>query len=1369
MNDVASRTQGGAFLGNDPYAQGPLTFTASQASQLDKFVGPSPTSGRIDPKSNVRYNIKSLEKGFSNRPSEIIAKVVNDQFISGTGWWFAICPPTRANMNQQIDIITMDLTSASIAPEGGPYEEVSYSERSVNTKLVQGILGGKMSLQFFARPELDAEKIYNASIRSIANGFWVLARNSVGDAVMGSKNYWSELAATQGVPALTLLKASEAQRTHFAYIQKEPRALSHLAAEARTTMLARNLVPDMAVLPTNTLDGIALSPANTEAFRVGAGKAAKNLALAGKAVEIEGMTVYEDVKVSATNIRPENYSSLEMNIQLGEHNFLGPEMFGDKCIDGSADKQLSTLIYDMDKNGWEPVSVVDIVKKNLDLRFDPVSGEVADHHYNLLQNISSIAKTLGIVDLGEDIDPFIWFSQEARDAGHADGGYFVAELTGEVNPSFLSVDRVRKIAQQIKSSFEKDKVMNDEDLKRIENLIKVAEELSNPPSIDDDTLQAYFAAISFQNNSNGIYLAKNEFGVPNLPSLAVGPSLSVTVGSVEYFVFQLVKHDTTKDEFFQRVVYFFPSAGRYPGKGGVLAADSDTQFGVGNVPVPVTTLPSRPFGYGSLPGLRYLASKKGSLPAAWVADAQVAELGVKVVDDFAKIFSSYFPKTPLSDVSKLPEFLRSGNAEHDLATMIWSSVIFKSVYPFMIRKSAISEAPLYTDAVTASTAPGFVSSLNFSLQTTAGATRVPGVTTNAAAGIVDVFSLAKIGLDAASVQADLIGSAGNLATEIAAIPSILKSRHITERIVAAFNDPTVYRSVNKLFLNLHGHLGALIKDVFPAATIRVKDAFLAELLLAITQLSLPGTSAAVTVDQRASLISALLVYASKPKLVTRKITSADALEIMASPAFGRSLIPAVSDYTPQGGVAVTADIASLALNSGSDETRWKNSRLVLSPSVWTESIQSRDTRFFDINLTRPVDPSSPFRALAASTATKKNKGDNVHVQVTEVLESFAKARKTFHGMNPAYQSMLGFEREEWKSPEEVLEQRANELTNNDAWSSTHSGAYLGANLNQIAGWAAGFSASSTPNREGNLKLIEKKYLRARLNAIDQVSHSHLVRWLCRGILFSSLHQENRIALVERGIAPPFSSFLLVRPFQRVRTASCFFAKSGQNTGRFNWNYAQAYVTMNAAHSEWNMVYIAYLKAVIITPEAIVMFHNVVLKAYRGGRNTVPFTNPDAFGTKDPKIGTASMFVINMGGSFSQKDIPDALSITGVVAPQHFPYSRIADEKNLFARERLQIPIAAFINLFGTHHLNEGRPGITDPHTFQILRANKQFNEITFAGPQINWHAGDQKYSDECSGNSHWSGFGTDRKLKLAAIAEGKILGLEHFKSSAIRD
>jgi hypothetical protein len=1301
-----SNLNGNTAMNSMPDASGPLTYTSAQMLDLAKYFGPSKNI-TIDSNPDVHYTGKTLEEAYGGvhgeGPNKTLTKYIVNALVDQGGWWFALAPAEQMPYQQELAVLTFDLTSAKLVPEGAPYEEVSYSEKTVSSKLMRSKLGGKLPADFFARPE--GQEIFLAQLRQIQSGFWLFARFRVAAAVQSAKDEYFSVLEQSSVPVANLLLASQEERSNFGMIEKHAKSIYHAFHSARQVMARLNRVPNMAVLPPDTLTKLALTPFETEFFRNGS-TAKERLTEGGDSLvnAFEGCRFYEDQYHHANNVPSDNYATFEELAMTGEYNIIDASRYDPTCDDSCGDRQLSTQIYDMDADRFVTVSLREILEKNLDMRWGD-DGHLAPEHHLFIANIKAIAKRLDVVDPGPDVDAYAVFSQTAKDAGAENGGYFELEHYGEANPTFLRPETVVSRARQLVHSVS-DRV-SAQDFANIQDMVKLSRELSEPSDIDDPVLQAYFAAISFGNENETPYLGANEFGVPNPPSFS-GGRMRVSKGGAVYAVHSRLTPDG------KRVVYFSV---------GEVAIDQTT---------PVSSMPSRPYGYGTLPGMRFLASAPLGVDA-WKDDASRAAKGLESFERFFDTVSGIFPHNSLLDVAHLPSFLRSGNERYDRMTMLFIGAVDRAPHPFSVRQSVRSGdvsavRSLHFD-VTGEATPGLVGAVPKSRLT---------------------FDLANLGLKDADFDEDTT-AARVLPFLYAPVNTLLGTRSMPLAFSEALVNKELYHKLNNDFRLRYGAaLTEFIRgELAPGrqAAITKPDYFLLEFIAAVCRL---GNDA----NRQASVLNLWLVLLRHGSTVQATITR-DAMRA----SYQDTLIGGGPVQQP--GISqrfIGADIQEVR----ADTPLWNNSRLVIHASAWLASLSKSNeaVKALDSNLIRPTTPGNPLRTIAGSGIV----GANVTAATAathNMFQTFSKTQRSIYASSAAMQ--VGAFNESWYNTSEgrAVMERVSELSDAETWNATSVGGYLARALEDIVGWSTIIKTG-----EGLPRLVNRGFLRWRLVRVAELLRSSPATLAFANLLLlSRVHKETNLALLRENIAPLYSSKLLVRPFCQTVTGALMFAQGGRDAARFGWNYANANLTLNAAHDMWNFAYIVYVNATVVDETAIYIIHNATLRRHVGGRNTVPFTNSNQFSAKKPSLSSRSMFVFCLGGEASVHTLPPVLDIRGVLDSEDF-HRKVTNHDAVFTRERLQLPILYYEWIWSFSQMNGLRNRRTD-HSFAARKQEKRLNTVLYPGPQRNYNSAQKNYSDFEYGNSHWSDFSMDDNARICAIANGGTIS--SLKSSFIKD
>ncbi len=1332
----------------------PSSTTRTDYSGLEDYFGPPQVS--LDPRANIKVTAKTLEDAYNGRNPKLTTFLVQ-ALVNGEGWPMTFAPLTRMEMNQRIDVLEWELSSAKLTPEGGVPELVQYNESTMTTKLLRASLGAEMKSDFFNRPE--GKVIFAQAVQQVVSGFWLLAKLRVSTKVTNAKEYWHLWAMDNGLPSTTLLNATRKERELFGILQKNPKGIYMVHHEATQVLSLGNSQPNMVVLPDNTFNMLALTPFETEVFRRGEVTVNQRLALGGKSMMnfFPGVTMYEDPVYRANNVPAEELTQFIKTTMTGEYFLLNQEYYDPKCDDSCADRQISTQVVDLKKDRWVTISLRDILEQNLDQRWDERTGELSSYHDHLIDNVFSIANALGIKDPGPDIDPFIWYSQDA--AGSRSRGYFKARHFGDVNQTFLSMERVENVAAAIARKTRNE--FSDDDFHNVNNMIQLAEDLSNPIEVDSDpAVQGLFAAISFLNGRVGAgddetrSLKANAFGVPDLPRLA-GGFLKVARGGVSYDVY----HKRVTGGVERQIYYFVPDS--------ATATAAEIVTALGGAPVTRVSAPRRPYGYGSLPGLRYLASLGRANNRgfdSWNEYFDMAEKGVFAFQKFFRLYQRIFPHTSLTDSKNLPEFLKSANDDYDRSTMLWISTIDKSPYPFMVRTWS---APAGNVNIGANpVAATWVSSPQYASSVPAGqGIPIPfGGAAETGVAASD-FSSNSVGVSQVALDASLVGGT----TSSDAISILVDTGVLTTRLLNALSSARSYAALNAEFVavfgnNLNSFYRTELATVF-GPTAPIAGAELLTFLIAVSSLpDFPGTLPQTSYKQKAELLRAILVMIEQNVKITKPITLEYINNLRRQAAVGAPISVDRPSPSPK------ADRGKIIKVSAS---AWANSRLVLGQAVWTTLINAGIDHFMAA-IIRPANPANPLEALVGGFAFVDAAAFDATLQqqVRKNVDQFARAAHEMRKRcDPAVQAFSTYQPDWYASTRgRAIVEEARRLTNaTSAWDVQGVGAYLTQSLRDVEL----FQLASTGPQGGDVdaasadtdvkRLVANPWLVYRLSQLEKSTSATHIRWFSRGLLFSQIHRDSVQALVREGVAPLFSCFLFYRPFIQQDMGSGLWAQGGEQTALSGFNYEDAILQLDGIHGRWTFEYHTWINCEIIDETRFIIMHDIIFRRYISGRDTVAFTNPADFRSQNPDLCKASIFVLNMGGELKREEIPDPLSITGVVSQTDFPF-RVSDEASLFSRNRLQLPTYYYINLWRFHELNNNRP-LVDRHTFAAQKSSNRINEIMWSGDQKFYNTADKKYSEHFSGTSHWSGL----EPPLQSVVNGSTIYNPLLRSSLIKD
>lgn len=1342
----------------------------------------------MDPRYNTPITSETLEDGYYLRDPKL-TKFLVQASVNGEGWPMTLAPLQVMEMNQRIDVLEWQLSAARPTPEGAVPDLVQYQESSITTKMIRAGLGAEMKADFMNRPE--GKQIFAQAVQQVASGFWLLVKLQVSAKALGSKQHWHLWAAENGLPSSTIVDASRKEREMFGALQKLPKGLYAIHHEASQILALGNVVPNMIVLPDNTFNMLALAPAETEAFRRGEATVNARLALGGKSMMniFPGVTMFEDPIYRANNLPAEEISPFVRTTMTGEYFLLNHEYYDPKCDDSCAEKQISTQVVDLAKDRWATLSMRDIIEGNLDMRWNMENGDLnQEYHDSLLQNISAIALSLGVKETGQDVDPFIWTA--------SDGSYNKARHWGDVNKTYLSVDRIENMAASLarKTSTE----FSENDFRDISSLLQLSEELSNPVEIaSDPRVQGLFAAISFLNGrevgarQQSGYLAANPYGVPDLPQMPTVPGANAANARIETApngVIRLLRktvaypagrtfsvfHTETapRGETARQIYYFVPDEYTTVEQAAELLGNG---AGGGSALAPVS-LPIRPYGYGSLPGLRYLASfgkQQNPAYAAWKNIFEAAARGVSAFDKFARVFQRVFPRTPLTEVSRLPAFFRSSSEDLDRATMIWISVVARSQYPFHVRvwqgaAGAIGIPPLGNTGRVA-----WVSSVHYE-----NGARVPitGDLADAGPGRA-TFTAAAIGKTNDNI--DGIFRVVNDATRETfgdLMTGIIQSNHCPVDIRKALTSAKAYSDLNESFVKTFGSIFTkLYRDDLRIAVSDQAPLAGLELLTLLYVISNPLIIPAIAEDQgdgnlttlrRMQFIKSIAVMIEKGSHpFTRSLRLDDIQNLM------RGISITSRDVVEIPEVSVPRNANADALRAVDIEAAWTNSRLILNQEIWKNLLNSDAGSYLQKSIIRPSNPINPENPLLGNFALYLANGINVDTQkmLKENVEAFSRASHDMRRKcDPAVQAFSMFHESWFDSPREraAINNRVQALTDaTGAFKNRDISTYLSQNLRDIALFdVASPVLGDRPGTDALNLLVQRRWLLWRLDELERVTNNTHVRWFARGLLWAYVHRDNVMALLREGISAWFDCFLIFRPFIQQDMGTGMWAQGGSQTAITGYNYGAATMQLDALHDRWVYKYTTWVTCEIINEANIHLMHDIVFKRYIGGRDTVAYKDPLQFQSSNPDLCKASIFVLNMGGELKREQLPNPLSLTGVLSQHDFPFN-IANSELQFARERLQLPTWFYINLWRWHELNTNRP-LVDRYSFAAQKRSNRINEVMWSGDQRYYNSADRKYSDKHIGTSHWSGM----EPPLLSVVNGSTLYSNSLlRSSVIKD
>lgn len=1245
---------------------------------------------KINPQDNMAHSkqtLVSLYSGQRPRTTDVLVQTL----IGGEGWFFKFAPLVRSPMNQSATTFAWETSMAQLTPEGGVPDLVQYKEREIHGKLLRMTLASEISMDALNQPR--GKEIFAQSVKEVASGFWLAVKVNLSTKILGAKDIWMERAKNEGEPFKSILAATQHSREMFGAIERYPKGIYIVNTQARAELNMAQVEPNMVVLPAGTLDHIAQTPFETEAFRRGEKTAARRLALGGRSFtseEFPGVEMFEDPRYIANNIRADQIQQFVCNTMTGEWFCIDKTSYDPHCDDSCASKQLSVQIPNLKTGTWDTISVADVVSKNLDQRFDPVTGELSDWHQNLIDNIDTLAKAMNVQDFGANIDPYIVFSAELKRQNGK--GYYPARIFGEVNPSFLSTKTLETVADGIARATSRE--FTDDDYRNVVALETLATELSNPANMaSDSSVKAFIAALSvsagrrIEVGENPLYLESNSFGVPDLPDITVAANGSLLLRK-DGRSFVLVV-DANQD------VALLESV-----------ADNEEQARLS-----IKRLPSRPYGYGSLPGLRYLASlyknTGGTVYAPWEDIFEIAYKGVRAFERMAKIVRRVIPVSPLNDPNNLPDFLRSINGEYNKDTLLWIALVSETTsYPFLMRAFKVDARTLLVSSNKAR--GGVVVRKQVSLK---------DISNDHAAELLRSIKDTRTGddIDAAVLQKSF--------------SDLLMLDNIPNQIVKALTDPVEYNRLNKIFVAWSGDkFNNLYRVDF--RTNFSKDAPVAGAELSTFLYTVQSLLVLDAIDINVSKVTLIrgILEAMTNNVRFVKTVSVEFLQSIAA--------------NPD---PISSSAAPKSVFNAADASNWINTRLTLSRDTW---IQLLKTKKLKDSIFQPANPSNPLKPLFQDYAPDSD----------DVVEQFASALNT--RADPLVHQFSLFKRSWIKDDDETTSASRRRFEAGNGLSSLLADSLQDAVALQST--SSDMSLSTLGNQGESRKLILRSNLFVRLEELQRSAKNTQSRWFARALLFSRTHKDNVSALISTNVPPLFSSYIFLRPFIQQHMGSGLWARGGLETAETGYNYDMAELTGDAIHDLWTYKFVCYANPFLKNPRNWIVKKHISFKKYICGRDASFFTDPRSF-RREGRIEEASLFAFCVGGELTAADIPDPLSLTGMLDVNDFPFN-FDKRVELFRQGLLQIPILYYVNLWQFHKLNENRPS-PDPYTFLSVANSKRRNVTTYRGDMKKYNTASKKHSDFHLGTSHWSGI----PLPFNSVANGSMINNPMLTSTFIKD
>jgi hypothetical protein len=1338
---------GGNFPDNQVQA-----LSSEDISQLTNYLYSQSGIKPVDNNPNIGYSVTSEQT--SRVDNEVVAKIVTRVFsyiwTGQSGWWTEFASIERRGLNELHEMQIWDPYALEPAAEDAPVRHITHRTEQWRTKMERYNLGAEFRVEELQR-DTGMDTFFNSVMTLVAAG-WTNAKLSVANAMYGEKQYWRERSTQAGKSFFTLDEATRQERDLFGIFNKTEKGLYRANAMAARMAESEGKAFTKVVFPAGTLDLIATNTFETEVNRRGESQAMATLALGGRALEnaIAGLTIYEDKVWTVTNLPRDQIEQFVRRVWVGQFfTILGTEVKCTESEEYDPECLLSIQVPSAEGNRWEKITAKDCIK--WDMRWNEHDGELSEYHDQALELLPVLLQTLGYTIEENLLDPFFWKTDVPLDDINrttVGAGFQKAELFGEVDPRHCPVESNIKQGTILKANLVRNGTLSSQNLANIQELKRLSNLLSAPADVSDESLQGYiFAVAANPENANisaadtsksDLFLDGHAYGAPLPPyveTLADARKVMYVLADtaagafVKQYVFvvrNVAKAGSPVQANTPAIYFLSPLDARGAPTtvpvGYAAAASEDAKQGY-DAPVLVTA-PPRPYGYGSITGLRTLAALHGAVNnRGWNSDfLEKIHRGIQSLDGFVAALHETHPLNSMFEGKFIPAFQRCPDERLNNMNVCIQSLWDKIHYPVMVRVPAANKS-VPVDFVagddipkvnfTATEALAILANMGLGFKRDDGSTEIPGYPRTAKA----IASTARAGLVANFLK--LLNSHfldSNLKQKLkadhgraifSAYASSLGASYGRNSADASATDPEFY-----VFF---------VKEVNPDLEAdRVSEA--AKAFNGVLNMATSKNTIKELTPQFVDTIKKAPVQ-SQGKGTKKR----EAAKSLAKPAPG-----------------------------------WINSRLVLDQSVWDKV--SRDTNVNAANFIKYY--RMVIRPSLRSNQTVALAGDLLP-SAASVFDPNSynaprgKLQKEIQFAGPHQGRGVGFF--------EHLNLIGGDTASNKRRAYTAPGELYGPISSAASAFAAQLSVSEYSDEDGTPQripgtmintpvdspffttvrqtdmrgthvrdattVVQKKWLVYRMAEIEKECGSDdVVRMAAQLGLFSRVNKNTLLTWINKKIPLLFDCWVIGMPFMRFSMGDGCWFFPGPQTARIGYNYENLLLQLDAIHMKWYLQLSMYLGTTIYSNSNYLILSSLVFKGYHGGWNLKPFLRPDEFGVDMVAESNNSIFVMNCGGNLKLSDIPQPITLTGRYNESAFQYN-LANRRAIFQNNKPHLPCSLYYaNVWGFADFN--RNTVFNTNTYASERNSTYRNDIMFSGTQRNYNPATRSYGEAVMGQSH---------------------------------
>lgn len=264
-----------------------------------------------------------------------------------------------------------------------------------------------------------------------------------------------------------------------------------------------------------------------------------------------------------------------------------------------------------------------------------------------------------------------------------------------------------------------------------------------------------------------------------------------------------------------------------------------------------------------------------------------------------------------------------------------------------------------------------------------------------------------------------------------------------------------------------------------------------------------------------------------------------------------------------------------------------------------------------------------------------------------------------------------------------------------------------------------------------------KYMARRLQFLEQ-EVDWKTRVCAQALCYAPVHRSVVLNLLQKGVAPPFSTHMILNRGWQLQTGSMLFSE--RNAGKFSVYRSNTTWQLNNASLQWLGHAVVWMGAHMYDPTRFMNVYDVLIRQYLGGATkTLIMDRQQAHenGGFDPTnpMGNPNLpdnFVFCCGGALRREDVAEPFHLSGKRRRAMADY-RFDHPEQVFDRLRNYGPSVYYQKLWKFHRIAES--GMADYTSVASEQQSTAYNDAVYSGTQYAWNSRTGKFSDRIGGKS----------------------------------